>query len=82
MLLKIGQFVCNDILIVDVFDLHVLTQRSNNSDNNTHRGKLGNETRAVPFGPYLVKILKINRKVVKSDKVLTILRNKCVSQKK
>ena len=33
MLLKIGQFVCNDILIVDVFDLHVLTQRSNNSDN-------------------------------------------------
>ena len=49
MLLKIGQFVCNDILIVDVFD--VLTQRSNNSDNNTHSGKLGNETRAVPFGP-------------------------------
>ena len=36
-------------LIVDVFD--VLTQRSNNTDNNTHRGKLGNETRAVLFGP-------------------------------
>ena len=51
MLFKIGQFVCNDILIVDVFD--VLTQRSNNSDNNTHRGKLSNETRAVLLAPNL-----------------------------
>ena len=33
MLFKIGQFVCNDILTVDVFDLHVLTQRSNKNDN-------------------------------------------------
>ena len=36
MLFKIGQFVCNDILTVDVFDLHVVKQRSNNSDNKKH----------------------------------------------